>query len=344
LAVERDLQDARDKCSDLQREVEKKTEVVAALTADKDSVRKRLDDTKARAERSEAKVKELGTELDGLKARHQAELEEVRTHGAQTEAALRAAHAEADSARQAERAQADAALRGEHALELERISRQHTQEVERLTQQHADEVQRNKQSHAGELEALQQQHTGVLAAKARAHGDELSELREEHAVFYKSALEQAEQEKVSALEALRHELVSIHQERQTDASNAHRAELASVRSDWETRHNGEVSALTDKHRQELARLGKLLSEAESRHALLEERHEETESARATAETQLRSMAEERDQQNVRNSDLTAALERARAKSARDEEILERVRKAMAIGLGLLEEQKHAAES
>jgi CheY-like chemotaxis protein len=328
LAVERDLQDARETCSDLQRELEKKTEVVAALTADKDGIRKRLDDTKARAERSEAKAKELGTELDGLKARHQAEFDELRNQNAQADAAVRSEHAGALSALRTEHEQQSGALRAAHSSELERSKHQHAGELERL-----------KQSHGAELDALQKQHAGKLAAGERAHADELSELREEHSVAYKSAIERVEQEKRTALESLRHELLTEHQARVDEAGRTHRTELTTVRTELETRHASDLSTLNDKHRQELARLGKLLSEAESRFALLEERHEETESARSGAETQLRAMTEQRDQQNARNNELSAALERAKAKSARDEEILERVRKAMAIGLGLLEEQK-----
>jgi CheY-like chemotaxis protein len=333
LAVERDLQDARETCSDLQRELEKKTEIVAALTADKDGIRKRLDDTKARAERSEAKAKELGTELDGLKARHQAELDEQRNQSAQAEAAARAEHAGALSALRAEHEQHASTLRAEHAGELERTKQQQASELERL-----------KHSHSAELDALQKQHAAKQAASERAHTDELNELREEHSVAYKSAIERVEQEKRSALENLRHELISDHQVRADEAARTHRAELTTLRTELETRHANDLSALNDKHRQELARLGKLLSEAESRFALLEERHEETESARAGLETQLRTVSEQRDQQNARNHELSAALERAKAKSARDEEILDRVRKAMAIGLGLLEEQKQSPEA
>jgi CheY-like chemotaxis protein len=333
LAVERDLEDAREKALDLQRELEKKTEVVLALTTDKDSIRKRLDDTKARAERSEAKAKELGTELDGLKARHQAELDEQRNQSTQADSALRSEHAGALNALRAEQEQQSGALRLEHANELARITQQRDAELERL-----------KQAHGSELDGLQKQHTGKLAASERAHADELSELREEHAVAHKSAVERVEQEMRTALDALRAQLVGEHQERLDEAGRKHRAELTTLRTEFESRHATDLAATNDKHRQELGRLGKLLSEAESRFALLEERHEETESARAGAETQLRAMTEQRDQQNARNQELSASLERARAKSARDEEILERVRKAMAIGLGLLEEQKQGSDA
>jgi CheY-like chemotaxis protein len=331
LAVERDLEDVREKSLDLQRELEKKTEAVLALTTDKDSIRKRLDDTKARAERSEAKVKELGTELDGIKARHQGELDEQRSQSAQADSAVRSEHASALQALRAEHEQQSGALRSEHASELARMTQQREAELERL-----------KQAHGSELDGLQKQHAGKLAASERAHADELSELSEEHAVAHKSAVERVEQEMRTALDALRKELGTEHQERLDEAGRRHRAELTTLRTEFESRHATELAATNDKHRQELGRLGKLLSEAESRFALLEERHEESESARVGAETQLHAMTEQRDQQNERNSELSGALERARAKSARDEEILERVRKAMAIGLGLLEEQKQGS--
>jgi hypothetical protein len=213
-----------------------------------------------------------------------------------------------------------------------------------MTQQREAELERLKQAHGSELDGLQKQHAGKLAASERAHADELSELSEEHAVAHKSAVERVEQEMRTALDALRKELGTEHQERLDEAGRRHRAELTTLRTEFESRHATELAATNDKHRQELGRLGKLLSEAESRFALLEERHEESESAHAGAEAQLHAMTEQRDQQNERNRELSGALERARAKSARDEEILERVRKAMAIGLGLLEEQKQGSDA
>jgi CheY-like chemotaxis protein len=300
LLVERELQDTRDKQSDLQREMEKKTELVAALTTDKDNVRKRLDDAKARAERGEAKVKELGAELDGLKARHQLEVEELRSQNAL----------------------ADAALRAGHAAELDVL----------------------RQKHAAELESIQKQHTMTLAERQRAHADELSELREEHAVTQKAAVEHHEQDRRGAVEALRNELSALQQQKLAETTNLHRAELASARDELARRHASELTELGDKHRQELARLGKLLSEAESRHALLEERHEDTESARAAAEKRFHAAVQERDDLVRRSNEIGAEFERAKAKLARDEEILDRVRKAMAIGLGLLEEQKQSPDA
>jgi CheY-like chemotaxis protein len=333
LMVERELQDTRDKGSDLQRELEKKTEVVVALTTDKENVRKRLDDAKARAERGEAKVKELGTELDGLKARHQLELEEVRAQQAQAGSALRAEHAAELHA-----------LQQKYTVELDALRQTSATELEALKHSSAIELDALKQKSALELETLQKQQAARLADSARAHADELSELREEHAVTHKAAVEHHEQDKRSALESLRRELDEMQQQKLSDAAALHRSELASMREELTRRHATEQTEFADKHRQELGRLGKLLSEAESRHALLEERHEDTEAARATAETQLRAATQERDEQSRRNALLSAELERAKAKLAHDEEILERVRKAMAIGLGLLEEQKQSPEA
>jgi chromosome segregation ATPase len=119
---------------------------------------------------------------------------------------------------------------------------------------------------------------------------------------------------------------------------------AAARDELARRHASELAELGDKHRQELARLGKLLSEAESRHALLEERHEDTESARAAADKRFHAAVQERDDLLRRTTEISTELERAKAKLARDEEILDRVRKAMAIGLGLLEEQKQSPDA
>ncbi len=295
LALERDLQDTRDKADGLQREVDKKNEVVAALTTDKESAKKRLDDMKARMERSEVKVKDLGVELDGIKAQHALDLEEAHTAHAQTEAKLRA-------------------------------------------------------EQAATTERLKEEHAVALAAQKRAHADELSELREEHAVAQKSAAERASQEKNEALAELRAELLAQQSAKLADAAGAHKAELSAAlsahenelrrtREQLEQKAAADLAEATDKHRLDMARVGKALSEAESRYALLEERHEETEQGRAVAEKSLRTVTGERDELAARAKTLDADLSSARAKLQSDSELLDRVRKAMAIGLGLLEEQK-----
>jgi chromosome segregation ATPase len=158
-------------------------------------------------------------------------------------------------------------------------------------------------------------------------------------VAQKSAAERAEQEKLSALEALREELNNAHAERMAEAERRLRSEHADEREGMARRHANEVSELTERHRLESTRLSKALTDAETRFAMLEERFEDSERARTSAETQLQATRQERDHLSGRANELGSQLDRAQARIERDNQLLERVRKAMAIGLGLLEEQK-----
>jgi chromosome segregation ATPase len=131
----------------------------------------------------------------------------------------------------------------------------------------------------------------------------------------------------------------VHAERLADVERQLRSEHALMRDDAAQRHATELAELGDRHKQEAARLNKTINDAEARFALLEERFEESEKGRNTAETDLKAVRQERDQLSARSHDLSSQLGRAQARLARDHELIERVRKAMAIGLGLLEEQK-----
>jgi CheY-like chemotaxis protein len=325
LGVERDLQDARDKGVELQRELEKRLEVVNALTADKEASKKRLDDAKARIDRSEAKQKELGLELDEIKARHQAELDK-----------LRADHSETDALRKAEHAAALAKISEDHTSALDSVKLEHARTVGRLEQEHEKALASLKAEHAQLLERTKQESSQKLDALRRSHQEELSELREEHAVGQKLAADTAEQDKRAALDSLRSELVSTHEAQTRELVTAHEAE----RERANRKQAAELTEQADKHRQDMARLGRALSEAEARYALLEEKHEETEGLRQTAERDLKAMTGERDMQIARARDLTVELDRLKAKMLRDDETLARVQKALAIGIGLLDERKN----
>ncbi|HKU37926.1 MAG TPA: response regulator [Polyangiales bacterium] len=324
LGVERDLQDARDKNVELQRELEKKLEVVNALTADKDASKKRLDDAKARSERAEAKQKELGAELDEIKSRHAGELEKLRADFEMREATRKAEHT-ALLAKATE----------EHGAALESARSEHQRALERVEQERDKALASARQEHSAALERAQRESASALESLRRSHAEELSELREEHAVSQKVAADAAEQDKRTAVDGLRAELVSAHEAQTRELVSAHEAE----RERTSRKHSAELTEQTDKHRQDMARLGRALSEAESRYALLEEKHEETEGLRQTAERNLKAMTGERDQQIARGAELQGEIDRLKAKIARDDETLARVQKALAIGIGLLEERK-----
>jgi hypothetical protein len=211
--------------------------------------------------------------------------------------------------------QAQQGLRAEHAALLEQ-----------RVQQHGNEQQASAAKHASELGMLREQHAKSLADHKRAFEDEQNELREEHSVAQKSAADRAEQDKHSALEALREELTTAAQQR-----------VAETEQRLTAAHGAELGKQVEQHRSELAQLAKQLSDSEASLAKLAT---DSDKAREEAEARLRAVVEERDQLDARGAGLATQLARAQARSERDHELLDRVRKAMAIGLGLLEEQKH----
>jgi CheY-like chemotaxis protein len=346
LGVERDLQDSRDRNIELQRELEKKNEVVRALTVDKESARKRFDDAKSRLDRSEAKVRELGTELDEIKARHEAELEGVRSKAAETEEALKSEHAATvaklthehtsaiDRANQ-ERARAVETLETEHKRAIDTAKQEHSRAVEQLQAEHKRATDSARQEHTTALERAKQEAAKQVETLRQMHEDELHELREEHAVTLKASSEAAEQDKRSAVDSLRSEMSTSHDAKVREMLSAHESE----RDRLTKKHSTELSEQADKHRQDLARLGRALSEAEAQKVLLEVKHEETESARQALERDLQGMTGERDQQIAKVAERNAEIEKLKAKMARDEEALARVQKALAIGISVLEQRK-----
>jgi CheY-like chemotaxis protein len=322
LAVERALQDLRENHSDLQRELEKKSELVIALTGDKETARKRLEDTKARAERNEQKVKELSTAIDDLRVSHQLEVDSL--NGTHSEAMVQ--------------------LRSEHVSHLEQQKQQHGAEQQALAEKHRHDIAERSRMHAGELAALNEQHSTLLADREQTHKDELTEVREEYAVAQKAAATAAEQEKAAALEVLRDELNAAHYEKLTDTERELRAEHAAERQELDRQQNTALAEVAEKHRQEMLQLNKALSDASARYASLEEQQEDTERARLALDERLRMLTDERDALNGRGVELADQLTRVQARADRDNELIDRVRKAMAIGLGLLEEQKHEPAS
>ncbi len=341
LVLEREIADLRDKALEAERDLDKKNEVVEALTADKEAAKKRADDLKARLERAEAKGKEVSTELDGLKAAHAAEIEKLRTD-----------HATATARNAAEQAGELDGIRSEHASSLATAKAQHESEVLTLKQAVAD-AQSAGESRAAQLlaekESLEAQNVRRAAEDQEAKETALAELRALLSAEAAASLAAAEQSNKDGLDK---------------ALKAHEAELVTLREQMERAHADQVKELTDKHSKDMALVGRRLSDTESKLAINEERLEESETARADFESKLNATSQERDEKvaalaaahasiedlnatkanhEQRLADLERKLSAATARIERDEQLLARVRKALGIGLGLLEEQQNPTD-
>ena len=284
-----------------------------------------LRDAHSDLQRDLEKKSELVIALSGDKETARKRLDDAKARAERNETKVKELSTALDEIRLAQQLELER-LTSVHVQAQQSLRVEHSALLEQRVQQHANDQQASAAKHAAELAALREQHAKSLADHQRAFEDEQNELREEHSVTQKSAADRAEQDKRSALEAQRAELTTAQQER-----------VAETEQRLTAAHAADLTKQTEQHRGELAQLAKQLSDVEASLAKLAS---ESEKAREEGEGRLRAVTEERDQLDARSSGLAAQLSRAQARSERDHELLDRVRKAMAIGLGLLEEQKH----
>jgi DNA-binding response OmpR family regulator/chromosome segregation ATPase len=237
--------------------------------------------------------------------------------------------------------------------ELAGIKATHQKESEILQRQFVDSRAAMEATHAQALEQHKRQHAAELEAARKAHADEIVELRDERAVAIAAAQVHAEEQRQAALAEQRAMLESQQQQRLAEqqqkhegvvsqALAAHESELANTRRSLEERHTTEMRQTHDKYQQELSRAGRALAELENKAQLLDEQLEEAEHGRSDAFARLAKVTGERDQKAEHGEELQAQLDHLRLKRASQEQILERARKALAIGLTLLDEQKRNA--
>ena len=200
------------------------------------------------------------------------------------------------------------------------------------------EVERER---ADQIEKMKAQMASRTAELEQSKQDELDELR--------TKLQQEMARELEAKEAeYKTELGRLHE--------AYENELNGTREKYEARHAAEIEEV----RGSLAETRSTLEQTETRLAELAQKLTATEENSRSLEQTLSKVTEERNERSAellsardviskldeankslegRISDLDSKLALATEKIEKDEALLERVRKAMAIGLGLLEEQK-----
>jgi CheY-like chemotaxis protein len=198
-------------------------------------------------------------------------------------------------------------------------------ELETLNKRFADEKSASDAAHQSAIDEQTKAREQMEASLKRSHADELAELRDEHAVALKSARGAAEQAQKSALDGLRSELEQKQRDALSTAAEAARKELADTRK-----------TLEDQRASDAAKAAKLAAELETKSQLLHDQLEEAEHSKSDLEKRYGRLSVERDQ-------LTAKVERLTALRQAEAEMLDRVRKALAIGLGLLEDHKQSGD-
>jgi hypothetical protein len=189
-----------------------------------------------------------------------------------------------------------------------------------------------------------------MDALRRAHADELSDSKQEHEAALRALSTHAEQQQQQSLAGLRAELETqieqrlaeqqrSHEEVVSQALSAHEKELATTRESLIAKHATELRDANERHQLDLSRLGRSVAELETKRHLLQDQLEESESARTDAQARLAKTTAERDEKADLVVELQSQLDKLLTRRAADEQLLERARKAVAIGLGLLEEQK-----
>lgn len=349
--LERTEDKARKLGDELDSQKAERAEEVQQLTAERDQ---QIEQLKAEQAETLQQVQDKAQEQSArAAARHANEVEDLQeAHDKQLQE-LKAEREQEVEALKAEREQEVEGLKAEHAQQLEGLRGDHERAAEEARQQHEGALAQLEEQHAGELErttreAAEQKDTELAQLRAQL-GGEMEEKLEEAERRRQSELAAAEQDKTQALEELRQEL--------------------------EGKHAAEMQETNDRHSKDLSLLGRKLTETEGKLEETSEKLLETEQERDAGRQELEQRTEERDtlsaelsaaraslaeaeqrageqseriatleQQQRRledvQRDLEQRLDQAQAKIAADSQLLERARKAMAIGLGLLEDQKN----
>ncbi|MDB4987823.1 MAG: Phosphate regulon transcriptional regulatory protein PhoB [Myxococcaceae bacterium] len=357
LQLERAQAELHDSLVATQRQLEDAQTKIRAYEVDREAVTKRLEDFRGRLARAEEKGKRVEDELDALKTDSARELYD-----------LKLAHEQATTSR----TQASAA-------ELERLRGVHLAEQSALAARAQKELADLQLTREHEAETLRGAHERALRDLRNANAAEIEAQKQAALAAISEAVDKAEAEQARALDALANEHMQDTERRAAEADRAKAAAVAGVERELEAKYAAERKTLEDRHAAAELALQKKLSDAESLAGVLSDRITEIEQAkqeldaRLTArigslEGELSARTQERDTANnelsamrasiaslertgAQLSDRLSALEvdlgrandridQQSAKIALDKELLDRVRRALGIGIGLLEQQKH----
>ena len=358
IAHERAKADFDEKVAGLERSLSKAQESIASLTEDKEAANKRFEDVKARFEREHQKARGLedslaeeregrAAEVTGLKSAHDAELarttlaheEAMELAKAESAAALAKSHEDREAALQAAAADKETAL-GSLRSELE------DERGAALAQASAEAEAAKQGALAAQREHLETEAASQVAEVESAWKRTLAEREAALQGEKESEIEALHSEHSKQLATLGRKLADTETEltgaREREQLNAERGveletKLAEVQSALATASSDltETRDHRDRLQSELEDTQRTRDGLDQELNAAKERVQSLEGTKQDLESRIGSLEAVKGQLETKLSD-------AMEKIATDDALLERVRKAMAIGLSLLEEQRNNA--
>jgi CheY-like chemotaxis protein len=356
IALERGRADFGEKMADLERAFSKAQEAIASLTEDKEAANKRFEDVKARFEREHHKARGLEESLGQEREGRAADVAALRsTHDAELARAI-LAHEEAMDLVKAESAAARAKAEEDSVAALQAVANEKETAVAALRSELTDERSAALAQASAEAEAAKQASLAALreeleteaAAQVAAVEDAWKRTLAEREAALRGEkeleLETLEGQHSKQLATLGRKLADTETElagaREREQLNAERnAELESKLTEIEGAL-ATTSAQLGETQETRDRLQAELTEATAARDGLQEELDTSIARVALLESDKRDLASRVGSLESVKSQLESKLSDAVQKIATDEALLERVRRAMAIGLALLEEQRN----
>lgn len=366
LTLERAQAELHDNLGEMTSRFEDAIAKVGQHEADLETARKRAEGLTTRLARADENGRTLEREFEATRQRHTAEMAE-RKAGHEQHAREMEEQAAADNAR----------LRADHAGQIEQLTTSHQSAMSELTARTQAELAQARTAHETEVSGLRAAHAQATEAADREARARLEDERRAK----ESALAAAAADKASTIEALRNEHAGEMERTLAEGERTRLAALESQRNDLESKHAALVRERDDKHGKELTALGRKLNEADAKGAQLAatladldraknelesrltgeirnleghlaartEERDLTQNELGSARAQIASLEQLAAQRAERIAQVETSLSHAEhrlnqlnAKIASDNELLERVRRALGIGVGLLEQQKNGA--
>lgn len=317
-------------------------EQTRALAAAQEQSRQALESAESAHRQAEAALQEKQErELQALRASQAEETERLRSDHERVLADERQAAQQEAAERQREHQRAEQGLRDQQAGELDRLNREHGDQLNGVEERQRRDLEEREAKYAGEKEALRTEHSTEIERLQREQEQALQAARDEHA--------RAEQEMREKHAAEMAQARSDHESAEQSMRDKHAGELDRTRRE----QADTLAGMEARHRGQLEELQGQLGDRENQLRSLTDTQRQTEEALRETRAQVNSLEIQLAglQENVAEREQTIAQQEKQArlqqdqllaaynKIRNDEQLADKAKRAMAIALTLLEEQK-----